>query len=282
MSADFVPPLYKDLGKKSRDLLSKNFPDSVNLELNQNEPLSVKLTTTSRAGGSSFEVEASKEFRVPSLELPSKVTVFTESLDKYYVDGQVENLLLPGSKLNLRSTYKAGQYENKLSSEYKRNYLSFSSAFSAASKNTATASVAVGGKCGFLAGGEGELAVESKQVTSSSLGVAYVSKNFEVFGVSKYGAKGRVHSVSYWAALPSGVNFASELLYDASTKPSARFVLEKSLAENLNGKVRWDSKNRLAVSLVTKLNPNLELTVAEEVDFEAANVAKVGLSLTFK
>ena len=281
MSGD-VPPLYKDFGKKSRDLLSKNFPDSINLELNQNEPLNVKLNTFSRTGGSSFEVEASKEFKVPSLELPSKVTVFTESLDKYYVDGQVEHFLLPGSKLNFRTTVKGGQYENKLSTEYKRDFLSFSSSFNAASKTNAAASVAVGGKCGFLAGGEGELAVDTKQVTSSSLGLAYTSKNFEVLGASKFGSKGRIYTVSFWSSLPHGVNFASELLYDAATKPSARFVLERSLAENLTGKVRWDSKNRLAVSVITKLNPNLELTVAEEVDFEAANVAKVGLSLTFK
>ena len=277
-----VPALYKDFGKKSRDLLSKNFPDSVNLEVSQNQPVNVKLTTNSRVGGSTIEGEVSKEFKLPSLELPSKVTVFTESLSKYYVDGQVENLVLPGTKLNLRTTYKAGQYENKLSSEYKRDYLSVSSSFNAAAKNTATASVAVGGKCGFIAGGDGELAVETKQVNSSSVAVGYISKNFEVLAASKLNPKSKVYTVNFWSALPSGVNFASELLYDASTKPSARFALERSLADNLTGKVRWDTKNRVAVSLVTKLNPNLELTVAEEVDFEAANVAKVGLSLTFK
>jgi len=277
-----VPPLYKDFGKKSRDLLSKNFPDSINLELNHNEPLSVKLTTSSRASGSSFEVEASKEFQLPSLGLPSKVTVFTEALDKYYIDGQVEHLLLPGTKLNFRTTLRGGQYENKLSSEYKRDFLSTSSSFNAGAKNTATASVALGGRGGFLAGGEGELAVETKQVNSSSLGVGYVAKNFEVLGASKFGPKGRTYVVSLWSSLPHGVNFASELVYDPAAKPTARFALERSLADNITGKLRWDSKNRLAVSVVTKLNPNLELTVAEEVDFEAANVAKVGLSLTFK
>jgi len=244
--------------------------------------VSLKLNTFSRAGGSSFEVEASKEFKVPSLELPSKVTVFTESLDKYYVDGQIENLVLPGSKLNFRTTLKGGQYEHKLSSEYKRPLLAFSSSFNVASKTSAAASVSLGGKCGFLAGGDGELAVDSKHVTSSSLGVAYVSKNFEVLGASKVGSKGRSYTVNFWSSLPHGVNFASELLYDGATNPSARFVLERSLADNLSGKIRWDSKNHLAVSLITKLNSNLELTVAEEVDFEAGNVAKVGLSLTFK
>ena len=281
MSGD-APPLYKDYGKKSRDLLSKNFPDSINLELNQNEPLSVKLNTFSRAGGSSFEVEASKQFKVPTLELPSKVTVFTESLDKYYVDGQLENLLLPGVKLNFRTTVKGGQYENKFSTEYKRDFLNFNSAFNAAAKNTAAASVSIGGRCGFLSGADAELAVDTKQVNSSSLGLGYTTKNFEVFGSSKFGGKGRVYSVSFWSVLPHGVTFASELVYDPASKPSARFALERSLADNLTGKVRWDSKNRLAVSLVTKLNAGLELTVAEEVDFEAANVAKVGVALTFK
>ena len=160
--------------------------------------------------------------------------------------------------------------------------MSFNSAFNAASKNTAAASVSIGGRCGFLSGGEAELAVDTKQVTSSSLGLGYTNKNFEVFGSSKFAGKGRVYSVSFWSVLPHGVNFASELLYDPASKPTARFALERSLADNLTGKLRWDSKNRLAVSLVTKLNSNLELTVAEEVDFEAANVAKVGVSLTFK
>jgi len=276
-----VPPLYKDLGKKSRDLLSKNFPDSINLELNQNDPVSLKFNTFSRTGGSSFEIEASREFKVPSLELPSKVTVFTDSLDKYYIDGQVENIV-PGAKLNFRTTLKGGQYENKLSTEYKRNMFTFTSAFSAAAKTNAVASVSVGGKCGFIAGGEGDLAVDSRILTSSSLGVAYVEKNFEVLAASKVTPKGRNYTVHFWTALPSAVNFASEFNYDGVNNPVARFAVERSLAENLTGKVRWDSHNRLALSLIAKLNSTLEVTFAEEVDFEAANVAKVGLSFTFK
>jgi len=277
-----VPPLYKDFGKKSRDLLSKNFPDSFNVELNQIEPLSVKFSTFQRTGRSSWELEESKEFRLPSLNLPTKVTVFTESFERFYIDEQVEDLLVPGTKFNFRSTYKGGAFENKFSTEYKRNLVAFSSAVTSAGKTNAAASLAVGGKEGFQAGGEGELAVDTKQASASSVGAAFVDKNFEVFLTSKFGSKGTVHTASFWTALPQGANFASELVYDGTGKPSARVALEHALARNVTGKVRWDSKNHLALSVVTKLTGNVELTVAEEIDFESANVAKVGLSLTFK
>jgi len=277
-----VPPLYKDFGKKSRDLLSKNFPDSFNVEVNQSEPVSFKLSTSQRTGRSSFELEESKEFRLPSLDLPSKVTVFTDSLEKFYVDDQVENLLLPGTKFNYRLTYKGGAFENKLSTEYKRNLVAFSSSVTSAAKTNAAASLAVGGKDGFQAGGEGEFAVETKHASASSLGVAYVDRNFEVFLSSKFGPKGATYSGSFWTALPQGANFASELVYDGAGKPSARVALEHALARNITGKVRWDSQNLLGLSVVTKLGGNVELTVAEEIDFQSANVAKVGFSLTFK
>jgi len=277
-----VPPLYKDFGKKSRDLLSKNFPDSFNVEVNQSEPLSVKFSTFQRAGRSSFEIEESKEFKLPSLDLPCKVTVFTESLEKFYVDEQIENFLAPGTKFNVRSTYKAGALENKLSSEYKRNLVTFTSAVTVTNKTNAAASLSVGGKEGFQAGGEGDFAFETKNASVSSLGVGFVDKGFEVLLTSKFGAKGNVYTGNFWAALPQGANFASEVVYDGTGKPTARVALEHALAKNITGKVRWDSKNRLGVSVVTKLANNVELTVAEEIDFDSANVAKVGFSLSFK
>jgi len=277
-----VPPLYKDFGKKSRDLLSKNFPDSFNVEVNQSEPLSVKFSTFQKAGRSSFEIEESKEFRLPSLDLPGKVTVFTDSLEKFYIDEQVEDFLLPGTKFNVRSTYKGGAFENKLSTEYKRNLLTFTSAITSASKINAVISLSAGGKEGFQAGGEGDFAVESRQASASSLGFGFVDKSFEVLLSSKFGPKGNVYTGNFWTSLPQGANFASEIVYDGTGKPAARVALEHVLAKNITGKIRWDSKNRLGLSVVTKLANNIELTVAEEIDFEGANVAKVGFSLSFK
>jgi len=269
--------------KKSRDLLTKNFPESFNVEINQNEPVSVKFSTFQRPGRSSFEVEVSKEFRLPSLELPTKVTVFTESLDKFYIDEQVEDLLLPGTKWNFRSTYKGGAFENKFSTEYKRPLIAFNSALTSAGKTNASVSLAVGGKEGFQAGGEGEFSGETRTASVSTLGVTYVDRNFEVLLSSKFGSKGaNTYTGSFWTALPQGANFASEIGYDGTGKPSARVALEHALAKNITGKIRWDSKNRLGLSVVTKLAANVELTVAEEIDFEVANVSKVGVTLNFK
>eukprot|EP01099_Mayorella_cantabrigiensis_P002059 TRINITY_DN18_c0_g1_i1.p1 TRINITY_DN18_c0_g1~~TRINITY_DN18_c0_g1_i1.p1 ORF type:complete len:281 (-),score=84.28 TRINITY_DN18_c0_g1_i1:137-979(-) len=277
-----VPPLYKDFGKKSRDLLSKNFPDSFNVEVNQSEPLSVKFSTFQRPGRSSWELEESKEFTLPSLNLPTKVTVFTESFERFYFDEQFEDLVIPGTKFNFRSTYKGGAFENKFSTEYKRNLVAFTSAVASSGKTNVNASLALGGNSGFQVGGEGDLAVDTKAATASSVGAAFVDRNFEVLLSSKFGAKSNVYTASFWTALPQGANFASELNYDGTGRPSARVALEHALARNITGKVRWDSKNRLAFSVVTKLAGNVELTVAEELDFEAANVAKVGVSVTFK
>jgi len=277
-----IPPLYKDLGKKSRDLLSKNFPDSFNVEVNQSEPLPIKFSTFQRTGRASWELEESKEFRLPSLNLPSKVTVFTESFERFYIDEQVEDLLVPGTKFNIRSTYKGGDFENKFSTEYKRNMVAFSSAVTSAGNTNAAVSLAVGGREGFQVGGEGDLVVHTQHASVSSLAATFVDKNFEVFLSSKFGTKGTVYTASFWTALPQGANFASELVYEAGKISTARVALEHSLAKNITGKVRWDSKQRLGLSVVTKLAGNVELTVAEEIDFEAANVAKVGISLTFK
>lgn len=276
-----VPPLYKDFGKKSRDLLTKNFPDSFTVEVNQSEPVSFKLTTNHRNDRSQFELEESKEFRLPSLDLPCKVTVFTDSQEKFYFEDQVEQVFGPGSKLNYRLTYKAGSFENKISTEYKRNLVAFSSSVTSSGKTTATASLAVGGSAGFQAGAEGDFAVDTRQASASALGVAFVDRTYEVFLQGKLTPKGTTYTASVWTALPQGANFSSELLYDGS-KGSARVALEGALAKNITGKVRWDSQNLLSLSVLTKLAGNVELTVAEEINFQTANVSKIGISLAFK
>ena len=278
-----VPSLYKDVGKKARDLVSKNFPDSMNLEVNHSQPLEVKLNTFHRTKGSStIEIEASHNFVAPYLNLPTKVTVFTDSLEKFHIEEQVENFLLPGNKFTYRLSAKAGNFENKVSTEYKRPLLALTNSVTVAGKTNVNSSVAVGNKEGFVAGGEGELSVDAGQLTTSALGASYIRKDFEVSGFVKNG-KGTSYILSLWSVLPQvGANFATEVTYDASHTVSARLALEKKLAPSVTGKLRWDNKNIVGLSFVSKLNDSTELTFAEELDFENAKVSKVGFTLAFK
>jgi len=278
-----TPPLYKDLGKKSRDLLSKNFPDSFDLELNTKGPVSFKLTSAQRAGSSSFDIEASHECLAPGLQLPSKVVVFADSGEKYYLDAQIQNLFHPGTKFNFRTTSKKQALEHKLSSEYKRNMLTFTSALTVAGKKSVASSVVLGGAQGFVAGAEDDFSIDAKEISSGSLAVGYHSNDFEAFAFSKM-SKTRQYTLSFWGKVPQcgSCHFASEFNYDAAAKGQARFAFEKKLADGLTGKIRWDTKNKAALSLKAQVNPAVEVTFGEEVDFENGNVAKVGISLTFK
>jgi len=278
-----VPPLYKDVGKKARDLLSKNFPDSMNLEVNNKQPLEVKFSTFQRSkGASSFELEASQNFITPYLNLPTKVTVFTDSLEKFHFEEQVENFLLDGSKHTYRLTSKGGAFENKFTTEYKRPLLAVTTGVNAAGgKTSANASAAVGKKEGFIGGAEADLSVDARQLTTSSLGASYVLKDFEVSGFIKNG-KTRNYVLSVWSILPQiNATFAAEVAYDG-TQTSARAGLEKKLFPDVTGKIRWDNKNVVGLSFVTKINNSTELTFAEEIDFDNAKVSKVGFLLAFK
>jgi len=279
-----VPALYKDLGKKSRDLLSKNFPDSFNFEVNQNCPVPWKFNTFQRAKGSSFEFEASKELVVPVLNLPTKVTVFTESFDKIYVDGQVENFFLEGLKTNLRETIKrsSGSSEYKFSNEYKRALASSTFSITRSKKSVANGSLVLGGSQGLLVGADTELSIDTKQVNSSALALGWISKDFEATAFTKFGGN-RVITFNLWSNVGgSSTLFASEFNVEQGGTPTGRFGLQKALTAVTTGKLRWDTRNKLALSVVTQLNPGLELTLAQEVDFQNGNVAQVGFSITFK
>ena len=210
------------------------------------------------------------------------VTVFTDSLEKFHFEEQLENFLLPGTKYTYRLTSKGGAFENKFSTEYKRPLLAASTAVdSATGKTSANASAAVGKKEGFIAGGEANLSVDARQLTTSSFGASYVLKDFEVSGFVKNG-KSRSYVLSMWSILPQiSANFALELTYDG-TAVAARAGLEKKLTPDVTGKLRWDNKNIVALSFVTKINSSTELTFAEEVDFENAKVSKIGFLLAFK
>jgi len=283
-----VPPLYKDLGKKSRDLLTKNFPDNFLVEVNESTPISWKLSTFHRAS-EHFEIETSKEFVLPGLDLPTKVTVFTDSFDKIYVDGQLDNLF--GLKVNVRDTYKrsTNASEVKISTEIKRPHVASALSFTQATKSAANTSLVLGDGKNKFVGGEAEFSLDNKTFNSSavSLGHSCSHNEFTVFG--KFGDN-RVATLNWWSNFNHLVGVTgpetfvgSEANFDLGSKAwTARFALQRALAPGTSGKVRWDSRNRFAFAVITQLTASVELTLAQEIDFNSGNIASVGFSLVFK
>jgi len=285
-----VPPLYKDIGKKSRDLLSKNFPDSFTFEINESQPVSWKLSTFHRAS-EHFELEASKEVVLPGLNLPTKVTVFTDSFDKIYVDGQVDNFFVPGLKVNVRETYKksTNQNETKISTEFKRPHVSSTTVFTRASKSSTNTSLVVGADSTKFVGTETEFSLDTNKFNSWAVAAGHSCNSCELTAFGKF-SDNRVVTLNWWSnsnalcgCTGPETYLGSEVNLDIGSKAwTAKFGVQRALAPGTSGKVRWDSRNRLALSLITQLRSGVELTLGQELDLSSGNVASVGISLAFK
>jgi len=277
--------LYVDLGKKSTDLLTKDFPDKTKVEINSraNNGDQFKTIATRNPDGSIVgSLQPKYTFVKQGVTLSS--TVDTNRVLK--VEATVENSL-PGLKATLGGQSDTESF--KADFEWKHEYATVTTGldFFSPKGNTLSAS-GVFNYDGISVGGSAEYFIADKQEFRKVDGVlAYSTPDLQLTAFSR--RKGEVLGGSYFQRISSALGLATEISFDlrkADVTPKLTFggsySLDTPTSTTVKGK--FDTDGKLSLSYGQKLNNLARFTVGSSINTNnlgASGNHTLGFSVVF-
>jgi hypothetical protein len=276
-------PLFSNLGKGSKDLLSKGFPSTYKVEV-----------TTSAENGVNFVTSAEKKqakqadvivgtFQ-PKYKLTSRGLELTGTVD---TDNQIkaelalEDLFVPG----LKGTFKAqtgANHDVEVAFEYKHEAATFTSAFvhNTVSAKTLLSTSATASRQAFTAGVESKYSLAPAQpgsltTVTGALNYKAATHDLTAFVKSDAGSATdggeapRLYSLgAHLHYTPSKESsFASTLEYDLQ-KSTAKVTVggSQKLDASTEVKAKYASDGRLGLGVAKQLTPVVKATLGTELN----------------
>jgi len=212
-----VPPSWKDLGKSSNDLLTKDYPfDGTHLEIKTQTPSNV-----------SFKVQGSRDAKTDVIhgDIEGKWT------DKFHgltltqcwttsniLRNQVEldNIIVKGLKFDLKTSLSPdkGTKTANLSAFYKQSGLHSHATLDVFKGPTFTADTVVG-RDGFLVGAESSYNVTAGNISRYAAALGYNAPEYSVtlHGLNNF----NTFSASYYHRVSGEVEAAAKAVYDTKS-----------------------------------------------------------------
>jgi len=217
MSALPTPPAWKDIGKASNDLLSKDFPiHGTSLEVKTRTPSAV----TFRVAGDRTSKGLIKGDLEAKYADPQNGVTFTQTWTTHNVlkaNLELENNLAKGLKIDINTSLLPEKRSQtvSLTTYYKQPGLNTRAYIDLFTGPSFTAD-AVFGRHGFLLGAEAQYNVNKGAVTRYATALAYTAPEYAValHGLSNFTA----FAASYFHRVNADVEAGAKATYD--TKPS--------------------------------------------------------------
>jgi voltage-dependent anion channel protein 2 len=288
-----VPPSWKDLGKSSNDLLTKDFPFS-------GATLEVKTKTPS---GVVFKVGGNRDNKsnIINGDLESKYTnrkhgfTFTQTWTTANVlksQFEIENQIAKGLKLDLNTTLQPekGNKSALINAAYKQSGVHTRAALDVYKGPTFTADTVLG-RDGFLVGAECAYNVTEGNITRYAAAVGY---NAPEYAVTIHGLNNlNTFSASYYHRVNADVEAGAKAVYDtkATYGGVALEVGAKTyLDANTAFKAKINNSGVLALGYVQSIRPGFKASFGLALDTQKLNDTtaaggpshKVGASFTFE
>lgn len=273
-------PLFKDVGKRVNDLITKDFPSDKReqkVEWKSTTGHGVKLEfniKTDQARGEPKTVGLAKnEFKFKPYDVTSVVEINTDKEAK--VEFSNADRLLRGLKttIGLQSQAKKTglEYFETLSLEYRHEFLSAtaSAEFGRATDNSIKSSVVVGTQ-GVTVGTSAEYlrrdsGAELKELKSS---VGYASTEFDIVAYGKVAGGVRRNTevgASYFHKISPALSVGTQIKFDVTNKdtdkkPVLEFGTTYVPTPGSVVKARFDTEGKLALSQQLEINKAAVLT----------------------
>jgi len=212
-----VPPSWKDLGKSSNDLLTKDYPfDGTHLEIKTKTPSNV-----------SFKVQGFRDAKTDVIngDIEGKwtdkvhgVTLTQSWTTSNILHNQVEldNLIVKGLKFDLKSTLSPdkGTKTAHLSTFYKQSGLHSHALLDVFKGPTFTADTVIG-RDGFLVGAEASYNVTAGNISRYAGALGYNAPEYSValHGLNNF----NTFSASYYHRVSPDVEAAAKAVYDSKS-----------------------------------------------------------------
>jgi len=273
--------IFKDIGKRFNDLINKEFPKDVKVELKAKTPNGVEYETSVTASDDKPYVGFFKptyKWKEMGLELVGEVNTQRD----LKVEVSSSNQIVDGLKVTLTAqSNKDGAYAT-LSDEYKHELASVTASIDYGKEEGSTANPT------FVVGLD-KYALGASIVYHISHGLknfegklAYASPEFDVtlFSRSRYAKETELtFGGNYFQQLNSDLNIGSEISFDSEFKPKLTFGSQYTLQRDSVLKGNFDTTGKLNLSYALKFNPATKVTFAAKVD--TTNLSKTNSSAGF-
>jgi len=271
-----TPPLFKDLGKRSSDLLTKEYPsEEKKFEWKGTTSNGITIETNAVQKGDGpivGTITPSYKYKEYGLNVLGE---FNTNKD-IKLETSVENQGVQGLKATLTGEQKGKDTFATLAAEYKHQHATVNGSvdFGKSKGNTIKAN-SVFGHIGWLLGLSAEylIASDHQELKLFNTTVGYTNKDFDVtvFGRIVGTEKGDKNEVggTYFHNVREDTAFGAEVVFDTSSaesKPKLSFGGQHKLQEDTILKAKVDTTGILGFSFQQRFNKNSKMTIASKID----------------
>lgn len=298
----YTVPLFKDLGKNANDLLTKDFPSTLRFELNTTSENGLKFQTVveqkkGKSGSDGVAPNVMFGSFQTKLDVKDYGIALTGTLDTELLRWEVvlSKLVQPGIKATFKGSTSTETIKEVYGDvEYKGKYGNVVLDFNLRDDVPKLELASVVGQKGYSLGAKGSYVLpddpkKSGRLDAVSVTGGYTSNSFDFTGTfngkfDKGGFKPTVGSTLHYKHNAS-TNFATSATWDPSKD------LKDGVTVTVGGQHNFDSQTSVkgkvgtngavAVSYKQKLNKNVNLTLATEVNAITTKPHTLGFHLSF-
>jgi len=269
-----VPPSWKDLGKSSNDLLSKDYYISgTSLEVKTKTPNNVTFKVAGSTDSKSQNIHGDLEAKYVDPKNGFTVTQTWTTVNILKTNFEIENQIAKGLKFEINSSLHPdkGNKQAILNTIYKQPGL-HTRAFLDVFKGPSFTADTVIGRDGFLVGAEGTYNVTEGRVSRYAAALGYSAPEY---AVSLHGLGNlSTFAASYYHRVSEDVEAGAKAIYD-SKAPSGNVSLEVGCKAYLDRaafvKAKVNSAGTLVLGYTQSLRPGVKMSAGLALDTQRLN-----------
>jgi len=290
----FRPALYKDLNKRSSDLLTKDFPsekkeNKLDWKGKTSSNLSFETSFTQRNDGSVLGIFSPK-YNIK--EWNTTLTAELKTNKDFKLEVSADNQFAPGLKTTVSGESKGEDLIGTVAVEYKHDVATFTGSvdYGQASGSNIKASSVLGTQ-GFSFGASVDYFVGSSNDSSLREVNAVASYSTAEFDVSAFGKiqnekDSTILGANYFHNVSSDVQVGGEISFDTQnpdTKPKLVAASTYRIDPDASIKAKFDTNGKLGLSYSQSFKNVSRLVLSGTVDtnnLSAKNASSIGFNLS--
>jgi len=286
------PGLFKDLGKRVSDLLTKEFPsDEKKVEwkgvTNNNVTIETNLV---QKGDGAIVGTITPSYKIKEYGVNVLGEINTKKDVKVEVSG--ENKLTDGLKLTLTGESRGNTTFATLAAEYKHEYTTLTGSVDYGKpKGSLLKATSVFGQKGFALGLSAEYflgTTDQSELKAFNTTVSYTTKDFDATIFGRLIAQGDKNEIggTYFHNINSALAVGTEVVFDTANseaKPKLSFGTQYKLNEDTILKGKFDTNGILGVSASQRFNKNSKFLLGATIDtnnLSGKNASNFGFTLS--
>jgi len=287
------PGLFKDLNKRSSDLLTKEFPSEKSenkVEFKGESAANVSWETSllQKSDGSILGTFAPK---YKWKEWGSTLSAELKTNRDFKTEIAVEDQFAPGLKTTITGESRGQDLVATFGVEYKHELATVTAAidYGQAAGSTLKTSAVVGSQ-GFTLGGQGEYFFGTSENVLKELHtvLGYSTDEFDIsaFGKLIHEKDANILGANYFHRVNSDLSVGTEVSFDTAntdSKPKLTFGTQYRLEADTILKGKFDTTGRLGVSYQQRFSKNSKITISSTIDTNnlgSKNSSTLGFTLS--